>query len=204
MKKKKERDNAYSVWSSQSHQKIMDALENNYASRWFLEYSKYMDAEREKAKEEYSVEQLRQPVLSYEEFAERKEKEILANKALDGDITSGQASKDVEPEKTLLQLVQEMTVEDETVIQTKGDEGTERIVTKQIYEQMTDKEKAEWIGIDGSDVNGSIKRFKEKMGQIGIRYGSLPEMTEAFMDVRKGVAESSNHSFGNYEKRKIR
>ena len=30
------------------------------------------------------------------------------------------------------------------------------------YIIMTDKEKAEWIGISGNDMNGSIKRFKEK------------------------------------------
>ena len=187
MEKKKERNNAFSDWCSRSRQRSMEAIENHYTSRWFQEYSKYLDAEREKAKEEYSIEQLRQPVLSYEEFAERKEKEILSDKALDGDITSGQASKEVVTEKTLLRSVQERAEDDETVIWTKGDGATEKIVTKQIYEQMTDKERAAWIGIDESDVNGSIRRFNDKMGQIGIRYGNLPEMTEAFTKIWKSV-----------------
>lgn len=35
---------------------------------------------------------------------------------------------------------------------------------------MTDKEKAEWIGIDENDVYGSMKKFHEKMESIGITY----------------------------------
>lgn len=79
-----------------------------------------------------------------------------------------------------------------------------RIVTKKSHESMTDKEKAEWIGISDSDINGSVQRFKEKMEQIGVQFGSKPEMTEAFMDVWKGMEKSSNYSFDNLAKREIR
>ena len=57
----------------------------------------------------------------------------------------------------------------------------EKTVTKQDYQKMTDKEKAEWIGIYLSDMPGSIKRFKSKMEQLGIWHESTLEMTEAFM-----------------------
>lgn len=57
----------------------------------------------------------------------------------------------------------------------------EKTVTKQDYQRMTDKEKAEWIGISLSDMPGSIKRFKSRMEQIGIWHESTLEMTEAFM-----------------------
>ncbi len=55
-----------------------------------------------------------------------------------------------------------------------------KVVTKEIYESMTDKEKAEWIGIDGNDVYGSMKRFHEKMRSIGISYKYSSDETEEF------------------------
>jgi hypothetical protein len=45
-----------------------------------------------------------------------------------------------------------------------------KVVTKEIYESMTDKEKVEWIGIDGNDIYGSMKKFHKKMESIGITY----------------------------------
>ena len=57
----------------------------------------------------------------------------------------------------------------------------EKTVTKQDYQRMTDKEKAEWIGISLSDMPGSIRRFKSKMEQLGIWHESTIEMTDAFM-----------------------
>lgn len=69
---------------------------------------------------------------------------------------------------------------------------------------MTDKEKAEWIGIDESDVNGSVRRFKEKMEQIGIRHGDLSEMTEAFMEVWKFADKTKEKGLGGINRIKIR
>lgn len=57
----------------------------------------------------------------------------------------------------------------------------EKTVTKQDYQRMTDKEKAEWIGITVRDMPGSIRRFKSKMEQLGIWHESTIEMTDAFM-----------------------
>ncbi len=54
------------------------------------------------------------------------------------------------------------------------------IITKEIYEIMTDKEKAEWIGIDSNDMQGSIKRFHKKLHSIGITYRYSSDKTEEF------------------------
>lgn len=75
MEKKKEHDDAYYDWSSRCHERIMEALDKHYFSTWFKQYSQYLYAEREKARAEYSLEQLRQPVVSYEEFVAEKERE---------------------------------------------------------------------------------------------------------------------------------
>ncbi len=55
-----------------------------------------------------------------------------------------------------------------------------KVVTKECYETMTDKEKAEWVGIDGNDVYGSMKRFHEKMTSMGISYQYSSDETEEF------------------------
>ena len=70
-----------------------------------------------------------------------------------------------------------------------------KVVTKQDYERMTGKEKAEWLGISESDVNGSINRYKEKMEQIGIHFDSLPDMTEAFLEVWRTASQTREKSF---------
>ncbi len=60
---------------------------------------------------------------------------------------------------------------------------------------MTGKEKAEWLGISESDVNGSINRYKEKMEQIGIHFDSLPDMTEAFLKVWRVASQTQEKEF---------
>ena len=65
--------------------------------------------------------------------------------------------------------------------ESNSEKTVEKTVTKQDYQRMTDKEKAEWIGISLSDMPGSIKRFKSKMEQIGIWHENTMDMTEAFM-----------------------
>lgn len=62
-----------------------------------------------------------------------------------------------------------------------SEKSVKKTVTKQDYQKMTDKEKAEWIGISLSDMPGSIKRFKSRMEQLGIWHESTLDMTEAFM-----------------------
>ena len=73
--------------------------------------------------------------------------------------------------------------------------GQKKIVMKQDYERMTGKEKAEWLGISESDVNGSINRFKEKMRQIGIHFDSRPDMTEAFLEVWRTASRTQEKEF---------
>ena len=69
-----------------------------------------------------------------------------------------------------------------------------KVVTKEIYESMTDKEKAEWIGIDGNDVYGSMKRFHEKMPSIGISYKYSSDETEEFCRLEEICRKESDRS----------
>ena len=80
--------------------------------------------------------------------------------------------------------------------------SVEKTVTKQDYQKMTDKEKAEWIGISLSDMPGSIKRFKSKMEQLGIWHESTPEMTEAFMKLWNQVEKERDisHNRDDYQR----
>lgn len=55
------------------------------------------------------------------------------------------------------------------------------IVTKEIYQSMTDNEKADWIGIDSTDLKESMDRFHEKLDSIGIcSYQYLADETDEF------------------------
>ena len=67
-----------------------------------------------------------------------------------------------------------------------------KVVTKEIYESMTDKEKAEWIGIDGNDVYGSMKKFHEKMESIGITYKYSSDETEEFCRLEEMLTKDLN------------
>ena len=69
-----------------------------------------------------------------------------------------------------------------------------KVVTKEIYESMTDKEKAEWIGIDGNDVYESMKRFHEKMTSIGISYKYSSDETEEFCRLEEACRRESDRS----------
>ena len=69
-----------------------------------------------------------------------------------------------------------------------------KVVTKEIYKSMTDKEKAEWIGIDGNDVYGSMKRFHEKMTSIGISYKYSSDETEEFCRLEEICRKESDRS----------
>lgn len=69
-----------------------------------------------------------------------------------------------------------------------------KVVTKESYETMTDKEKAEWIGIDGNDVYGSMNRFHEKMESIGITYKYSSDETEEFCRLEEVCRKESDRS----------
>ncbi len=67
-----------------------------------------------------------------------------------------------------------------------------KIITKEIYESMTDKEKAEWIGIDGNDIYGSMKKFHEKMESIGITYKYSSDETEEICRLEEMLTKDLN------------
>ena len=224
------------------------ALDLPYDSKYMWEYIDYLDGRMFAPMEKFTIGELSEPFLTYEEFAGQKERERAEQKKAEIEITEQEqrAGKDIVPEHIELSKVfdKDITGRKESPMVTekflgqdkpheisvqckeKSEEqkglpvasdiqireksensvqtGRKKAVTKQDYEQMTCKEKAEWIGISENDVNGSINRYKEKMVQIGIRFENLPEMTEAFLEVWKGVEESSNHNVGNFEKREIR
>ncbi|MFA9465932.1 MAG: hypothetical protein ACERKN_16750 [Velocimicrobium sp.] len=69
-----------------------------------------------------------------------------------------------------------------------------KAITKERYESMTDKEKAEWIGIDGNDVYGSMRRFHEKMTSIGISYQYSSDETEEFCRLEEICRKESDRS----------
>ena len=104
-----------------------------------------------------------------------------------------------EQHKEKLQKQKELPAVSDVQIRKKSENSvqTERkkVVTKQDYERMTGKEKAEWLGISESDVNGSINRFKEKMEQIGIRFDSRSDMTEAFLEVWRTASQTQEKEF---------
>ncbi len=67
-----------------------------------------------------------------------------------------------------------------------------KVVTKEIYESMTDKEKAEWISIDGNDIYGSMKKFHKKMESIGITYKYSSDETEEFCRLEEILTKDLN------------
>ncbi len=79
-----------------------------------------------------------------------------------------------------------------------------KVVTKEIYKSMTDKEKAEWIGIDGNDVYGSMKKFHEKMESIGITYKYSSDETEEFCRLEEANRKDAgtNWHYRNQDKRR--
>ena len=161
----------------------------------FLTYEQFV-AEKER---------LRESVM---DDAKQKEKDIMEIRKPDGedDITQTEMPDKAvkQPEVSDYTIVQtdspnlsifptevsDTLVQRETASQTQdslrntesiSEKAVEKTVTKLDYQRMTDKEKAEWIGISLSDMQGSIKRFKSRMEQLGIWHESTLEMTEAFM-----------------------
>ena len=78
----------------------------------------------------------------------------------------------------------------------------ENTMTKEIYSAMTDKEKAEWAGVTAEDFKGSIKRFQDKMNELGIVYDSIPEMTDEFIKLYNAVTEGREINYFAMDKRR--
>ena len=92
----------------------------------------------------------------------------------------------------------------EIVEKVEGLEEQEQAVTKEIYEAMTDKEKAEWIGIDSNDMLVSIKQFHEKLKSIGITYQYISDETEEYCRLEEAIKKNSepNWYYRNLDKRR--
>lgn len=66
---------------------------------------------------------------------------------------------------------------------------------------MTDKEKAEWIGIDSNDMFGSIKRFHNKLQSIGITYRYSSDESDEFCrleEVNRKNSEPERYYFHSF------
>ncbi|WMC93503.1 relaxase/mobilization nuclease domain-containing protein [Kineothrix sp. MB12-C1] len=83
----------------------------------------------------------------------------------------------------------------EIVEKAKEPEEREQLVTREIYEVMTDKEKAEWIGIDSNDMLASIKQFHEKLKSIGITYQYISDETEEYCRLEEAIKKNSEPSW---------
>lgn len=70
-----------------------------------------------------------------------------------------------------------------------------KTVTKETYEAMTDKEKAEWIGIDSNDMLVSIKLFHEKLQSTGITYQYISDETEDYCRLEESIKKNSEPSW---------
>ena len=69
---------------------------------------------------------------------------------------------------------------------------------------QSDKEKAEWIGIDSNDMLVSIKQFHEKLKSIGITYQYISDETEEYCRLEEAIKKNSEPSwhYRNQDKRR--
>lgn len=72
------------------------------------------------------------------------------------------------------------------------DESQNRAVTKEVYESMTDKEKAEWVGIDENDFSESVERFLKKTTSIGISYKYSSDALEEICRLEEACRKESD------------
>lgn len=98
----------------------------------------------------------------------------------------------------------EVDLTSEIVEKVEEPEEQEQVVTKVIYEAMTDKEKAEWIGIDSNDMLVSIKHFHEKLKSIGITYQYISDETEEYCRLEEAIKKNCepNWYYRNQNKRR--
>lgn len=80
-----------------------------------------------------------------------------------------------------------MAVSDEAHEKSQG--HNEPDMTKERYDTLTDKEKAEWLGIVGCSVQEGIHRFVSKMDSIGTVYRYGDDMLDEFMRLESVVTQ---------------
>jgi len=113
-------------------------------------------------------------------------------------------STDTVGEIKVLEVANISTIEENETILYEDNMPQLKAVTKESYKSMTDKEKAEWIGIDGNDVYGSMKRFHEKIHSIGIVYQYSSDETEEFCRLEEANRKDAgtNWNYRNQDKRR--
>lgn len=62
-------------------------------------------------------------------------------------------------------------------------------MTKERYEELTDKEKVKWLGIAECSVQDAIQRFISKLDSIGVVYRYSDDMLDEFMRLESVVAQ---------------
>ena len=62
-------------------------------------------------------------------------------------------------------------------------------MTKECYEELTDKEKVEWLDIAECSVQDAIQRFISKLDSIGVVYRYSDDMMDEFMRLDSVVAQ---------------
>lgn len=72
-------------------------------------------------------------------------------------------------------------------------------MTREIYESLTDKEKAEWIGITSDNTDESIRLFTEKMKELGITYRYSFDMLDEFMRLEEVVSKENRTEASGYQ-----
>ena len=136
---------------------------------------------------------------SYEHVTDNKEQKVINDYVEEVAVTDEvipvlkNSYKVADTYSEIMENVQEQEAEEDS-----------RVVTKEIYEAMTDKEKAEWIGIDNNDMLVSIKQFHEKLKSIGITYQYISDETEEYCRLEEAIKKKSEPSwyYRNQDKRR--
>lgn len=71
-------------------------------------------------------------------------------------------------------------------------------MTRELYESLSDKEKADWIGITPDNTDESIRLFTEKMKTLGITYCYSSEMLDEFMRLEDVASKERRAEAGGY------
>lgn len=126
--------------------------------------------------------------------------EMVAQKAADLEIVDVEESFDVQDygEET---EVEDTAVDFGTEIceTTEDTQLPEPEMTRELYASLTDKEKADWIGITPDNTDESIRLFTEKMKTLGITYRYSSEMLDEFMRLEAAVSKESRVEDDGYQ-----
>ena len=134
---------------------------------------------------------------SYELITDNKEQTFKAISVEEVEVT-----EEADPVSAYSNKEDDLT--SEIVVKVEEPEEQEQAVTKEIYESMTDKEKAEWIGINSNDMLVSIKQFHEKLKSIGITYQYISDETEEYCRLEEAIKKNiePNWYYRNQDKRR--